>query len=74
MPRIVVDEDGGPSSLGHIDPVLLPYGEVVSQDEAPIAAGLGDIPDLPDLALILDVYAPAPAPTTDQEVTSNGPN
>lgn len=76
MPRVVVDEDGGPSQLGHIDPSLLPDGKVVDQFEAPIATEIGEVPDLVDLASILDPYAPAPTlvPPNDQEGHHNGTN
>jgi len=64
MPRVVVD------------PILLPDGEVADQIEGPIAAEMGETPVFPDLALVLDPYAPAPtfAPPNDQEGHSNGTN
>lgn len=61
MPR-VVDSDEGPLPLGHIfHSLLVQQNEVVDLDEVPIAKGLGEVPQLADLASILDLHAPAPA-------------
>lgn len=63
MPRVVVDPDSGPSALGHIDPILLPHGEVMDELEVPIATEMGIVPDIDSalLASLLDPYAPAPS-------------
>ncbi len=73
MPRVVVDPDGGPSALGHLDPILLPHGEVVDELEVPIATEMGVVPDIDSalLASLLDPYAPAPATPNDQEGHNN---
>lgn len=77
MPRIVNDADDIAElpAMTSTTSLLLPK-EVVDQFEVPIAIEMGEVPDLADLASILDPYAPAPtpAPPTDQEGHSNVTN
>lgn len=67
MPRVVNSDEGSlPLSTIHSS-LLVHQDEVIDLDEAPIAKELGGVPELADLASILDLYAPAPAVSTDQE-------